>query len=205
MNADGPTPNTQNDDSSKLTAIHPITKAPLAVELAQLRASNAELQRCRADAEKDRELFRDLYNKASAHASEVTKENNSLSERVSIAEGQVKDGLAMVRSTYTAHVRALEDELVRVRGLNEVLTARDVKMQGDELRKRAGEEADLRTENQRLRAQLAELRLDYHRMERLVEQLGTRELEEVEAEEPKVQSAVQAVPSSMSPPVVAAT
>ena len=149
--------------------------------------------------------FRDLYNKASAHASEVTKENNSLSERVSIAEGQVKDGLAMVRSTYTAHVRALEDELVRVRGLNEVLTARDVKMQGDELRKRAGEEADLRTENQRLRAQLAELRLDYHRMERLVEQLGTRELEEVEAEEPKVQSVVQAVPSSMSPPVVAAT
>ena len=78
-------------------------------------------------------------------------------------------------------------------------------MQGDELRKRAGEEADLRTENQRLRAQLAELRLDYHRMERLVEQLGTRELEEVEAEEPKVQSVVQAVPSSMSPPVVAAT
>ncbi|KAF7794623.1 hypothetical protein EIP86_005759 [Pleurotus ostreatoroseus] len=205
MNADGATPNTQSNESSKPTVIQSTPKTPPELELAQLRASNAELQRCKADAEKDRELFRDLYNKASAHASEVTKENNTLSERVSLAEGQVKDGLAMVRSTYTARVRALEDELIRVRGLNEVLTARDVKMQGDDIRRRAGEEADLRTENQRLRAQLAELRLDYHRMERLVEQLGTRELEEVEAEEPKVQSVVQAVPTSISPPVVIAT
>lgn len=186
---------------------HPPTSAltpsdtSLELALIQLRGSNAELQRRKDDAEKDRELFRDLYSKASAHASEVTKENNALSERVSVAEGQVRDGLAMARSTYTAHVSALEDELVRVRGLNAVLTARDIKMQGDDVRRRAGEEADLRAENQRLRAQLAELRLDYHRMERLVEQLGTRELEEVEEQEPKVQSVVQTV----SPAVVTAT
>ncbi len=196
-----PPPNPNHPSTSTLT--HSDTSLELA--LTQLRATNAELQRRKDDAEKDRELFRDLYGKASAHASEVTKENNVLSGRVSVAEGQVRDGLAMVRATYTARVSALEDELARVRGLNAVLTARDAKMEGDDVRRRAGEEADLRTENQRLRAQLAELRLDYHRMERLVEQLGTRELEEVEVEEPKIQSVVQTVPSSISPAVVTAT
>ena len=50
-------------------------------KLAQLRATNEELQRRRLEAEKDRDLFRELYGKASAHASSVSAENNTLAER----------------------------------------------------------------------------------------------------------------------------
>lgn len=168
-----------------------LVKSDAQVFLESLRAENEELQRRKTDAEKDRELFRELYNKASLHASSVTKENNELQERVSIAEGQVRDGLAMIRQTYEVQVKALKDEVARLQGLNAILNARDLKMQGDDIRRRAGEEADLKVENQRLRAQFAEMRLDYHRMERLLEQVGTHELG---GQEPALQNAAGQLP-----------
>ena len=171
------------------------------ITLEQLRAANEELQRRKADAEKDRDLFRDFYSKASAHATEVTKENNELLERVTIADGQVKDGLAMIRQTYEVRVKALEDEVARLQGLNAVLTARDAKMQGDDIRRRAAEEVDLRQENQRMRAQMAQLRMDYRKLERLVEQFGTRELEELEEQEPALQSRVEQAGVQPRPPI----
>ena len=168
--------------------------------VSNLRSANEELQRRRADAEKDRELFRDLYNKASLHASEVSKENNELLERVSIAETQVREGLTMIRQTYDVRVRTLEEEVERLRGLHAVLAVRDAKMQGDDIRRRAAEEGDLRVENQRLRAELAQLRLDYHRMERVVEQLGVQEMEEFEEEEPALHETVTTAAATQIPP-----
>ena len=61
--------------SPAVAAAPPPARSPATPEqweqtLAQLRATNEELQRRRAEAEKDRDLFRDLYSKASAHASE---------------------------------------------------------------------------------------------------------------------------------------
>lgn len=147
------------------------------VALEQLRATNEVLQRRKADAERDRELFRDMYSKASAHVSEVAKENEELLERATLAEGQVRDGLAMTKKTYEERVARLQGEVARLQGLNTILTARDVKMQGDELRRWAAEGVELKEENQRLRAELAELRMDYDRMEGLLEQLGEGELE----------------------------
>ncbi|KAI0697804.1 hypothetical protein BC835DRAFT_1232553, partial [Cytidiella melzeri] len=139
--------------------------------IAQLRAANEQLQRRKEDAERDSELFRDLYNKASSHASQVSRENEELLERVTIAEGQARDGVSMVKRMSEERVAKLQGELAQLRGLNAVLTAKDVKSNGDHLRRRAAEQVELQVENQRLRSELAELRIDYDRMEGLLEQL----------------------------------
>ena len=90
------------------SSISPSPAADWEVQLLELRAENAELQRRHADAEKDRDLFRDLYGKASAHASAVSAENNELSERAALAEGQAREGVAMLKATYEERVRLLE-------------------------------------------------------------------------------------------------
>ncbi|RPD77213.1 hypothetical protein L226DRAFT_533217 [Lentinus tigrinus ALCF2SS1-7] len=134
-------------------------------KLAQLRATNEELQRRRMDAEKDRDLFRDLYGKASAHASSVTAENNELIERTALAEGQARDGVAMLKSTYEERIRLLEQEVLRWKSQCQVLTDRDSRMD-DEIRRRAALEPELRAENERLREQIENFfEEEYDRME----------------------------------------
>ena len=139
------------------------------------------MQKRRAETEKDRDLFRDLYSKASLHASEVSKENNELTERASLAETQARDGLAMIKATYEERIRLLEQEVERWKGQVHVLTERDKRMD-DELRRRAALEPELRTENIRLKEQLDSLEEDYRRMEGTLEGRsrqqveGTREL-----------------------------
>lgn len=137
-------------------------------KLAQLRATNEELQRRRVEAEKDRDLFRDLYGKASAHASSVSAENNELAERAALAEGQARDGVAMLKATYEERIRLLEQEVLRWKGQCHVLTDRDGRMD-DEIRRRAALEPELRAENERLREQIEALEEDYSRMEGLLE------------------------------------
>ncbi|KAI9058778.1 hypothetical protein FKP32DRAFT_1614591 [Trametes sanguinea] len=148
-------------------------------KLAQLRAENEELQRRKAEAEKDRDLFRDLYSKASAHASEVSKENNALLERAELAEGQVRDGLAMVRATYDARVRAAEEDAARWKAQYRLLCERDART-ADEIRRRAALEPELAAENARLRERLENLEEDYRRMEGLLEGLTREQVEETE-------------------------
>ena len=137
-------------------------------KLAQLRATNEELQRRRAEAEKDRDLFRELYSKASAHASEVSKENEELTDRAALAESQARDGVAMIRATYQERVRLLEQDVARWKGQCEVLTARDARM-NDELRRRAALEPELQAENLRLQEQMYNLETDIRRMEMLLD------------------------------------
>ncbi|KAI0092338.1 hypothetical protein BDY19DRAFT_929556 [Irpex rosettiformis] len=158
------------------TEANPI-KLSLEAALEQLRAANELLQRQKADAERDRELFRDLYNKASSHASQVSKDNEELLERVTIAEGQVKDGVTMIRKTYADRVANLELEVSRLRKMNTIMARKDAMTDGEILRRKAAEEEESRGENQRLRAELAQLRMDYNRVEGLLEQLEEEEPE----------------------------
>ncbi|PCH43148.1 hypothetical protein WOLCODRAFT_138212 [Wolfiporia cocos MD-104 SS10] len=146
----------------------------LAPTVQQLQQVNAELQRRKVDAEKDRDLFRDLYGKASTHASEVTKENNTLQEQLTLVEGQLRDGLAMVRGTYEERVRKLEDEARRWKGMYDVLAARD-RRTDDELRRRAALQPELEAENARLKEELQKLGKDYHQMEDVLVQLAEQE------------------------------
>lgn len=153
----------------------------------QLRVTNEVLQRQKADAEKDRELFRDMYSKASTHAGEVIKENNTLEERATLAEGQVRDGIAMVKSTYEARARKLEDEVKKWKGLYEVLLTKDQKTSGDEVRRKAALEGELGRENAKLKEELELLRDDYEKMEKVLEQLGEQELEQLGEQEEELQ------------------
>ncbi|KAI0324110.1 hypothetical protein GY45DRAFT_1331896 [Cubamyces sp. BRFM 1775] len=146
-------------------------------KLAQLRKENEELQRRKAEAEKDRDLFRDLYSKASAHASEVSKENNELLERAELAEGQARDGLAMIKATYEGRVRRAEEEAKRWKAQYQLLTSRDTRMD-DDIRKRAALEPELRAEIARLQDKLDNLEEDYVRMESMLEGLTKEQVED---------------------------
>ena len=160
-------------------------------KLAQLRTANEELQRRRAEAEKDRDLFRDLYGKASAHASAVSAENNELSERAALAEGQARDGVAMLKATYEERVRLLEQEVARWKGQCRVLTERDSRMD-DDIRRRAALEPELRAENEQLREQLERLEEDYARLEGLLDGMTRQQVEETSALESTVKDPILA-------------
>ncbi|TBU36472.1 hypothetical protein BD309DRAFT_1085159 [Dichomitus squalens] len=163
--------------AAAVSARPPTTPEQWEQTLAQLRATNEELQRRRAEAEKDRDLFRDLYSKASSHASEVTKENNELAERAALAETQTHDGVAMIKATYEERIRLLEREVERWKKQIHVLTERDGRMD-DEIRRRAALEPELRAENVLLRAQLEHLEEDYARLEGLLEKMTKQQIEE---------------------------
>ena len=147
------------------------------LKLAQLRTANEELQRRRAEAEKDRDLFRDLYGKASAHASAVSAENNELSERAALAEGQAREGVAMLKATYEERVRLLEQEVAKWKNQCHVLTERDARMD-DDVRRRAALEPELRAENYLLKEQLGSLEEDYRRLEGLLEGITRQQVED---------------------------
>lgn len=114
------------------------------VALDQLRLTNEELQRRKVDAENQCEFFREQYGIASAHASEVTRENSELLERVSLLETQVSDGLTMIRNTYTQQVQKLQEEVQKWKQLHDLLAIRDAKTNGEEVRRRAAMERELR-------------------------------------------------------------
>jgi hypothetical protein len=144
--------------------------------LKQIKADHELMRKRQASAEHDRELFRDLYNRASSHASEVSKENEELLERVAIAEGQAKDGVAMIKSTYEGRLSQLERTIKELKVHNAILAARDI--HGDAMRREAAQAQELRVENQKLRAELAALRMDYHRVLSMLGQHSEEESEQ---------------------------
>ena len=165
------------DKATTTPAQGPTTQEQWEQTLAQLRLMNEDLQKRKADAEKDRDLFRDLYSKASLHASEVSKENNELTERATLAETQAHDGVAMVKAAYEERLQLLEQEVERWKGQVHVLTVRD-RRTDDELRRRAALEPELRMENLQLRGQLDALQEDYRRMEGILEGLNRQKVED---------------------------
>ncbi|KAI0673135.1 hypothetical protein C8Q78DRAFT_701859 [Trametes maxima] len=167
-------------DETLASKTQPAPSTEWELKLSQLRAANEELQRRKAEAEKDRDLFRDLYGKASSHASEVSKENNQLLERAELAEGQARDGLAMIKATYEERVRRTEQDAARWKAQYKLITERDSRVD-DELRRRAALEPELRAEVQRLREKLQNLEEDYKRMESTLEGLTRDQVEETAA------------------------
>ncbi|KAI0339112.1 hypothetical protein BDW22DRAFT_1336687 [Trametopsis cervina] len=184
----------QNDHAQVAETETVVVKPDWEGTLDQLRATNEQLQKRKADAERDRDLFRDLYSKASTHASQVSKENEELIERTTIAEGQARDGIAMVKKMYEGRVALLESEIAQLRGLNAVLMAKDFKTNGDDLRRRAAEEREVRAQNQELWIQLSDLRMDYDRMEGLLEQLGEEELGQLGEQERELREVGVVIP-----------
>ncbi|OBZ74821.1 hypothetical protein A0H81_05521 [Grifola frondosa] len=125
------------------------------ITLASTPYRNEELQRRKADAEKDRELFRELYGKASAYASDVTKENNE-TPRASNSCGKPRQ------------------EVEKWKSLCNMLTTRDQRTD-DEVRRKAALELELREENARLKERLEGLEKACDRMEDVLDELAEDE------------------------------
>ncbi|KAH9857981.1 hypothetical protein C2E23DRAFT_718932 [Lenzites betulinus] len=120
--------------------------------------------------EDDRDLFKTLYSEASSHAARLATENAALEARATLAEGQVRDGLAMVRGTFEERVRTLQEEAERWRAQYALLSTRDARTD-DDVRRRAALEPGVREENARLRAEAEEVRADMEKMAGIIAQM----------------------------------
>ncbi|KAL5528221.1 hypothetical protein ACEPAF_7357 [Sanghuangporus sanghuang] len=125
-----------------------------------LDARDAEIQllkMSRDDATKQAEIFREMYGKASSFADEKKQENNELLERAKRAEGQATIGVDFIRKQYAVQERKLSEELEQQRILVKILTIKD-RRTGDEVRRRAALEPELRDKIDNLKEEIAELK-----------------------------------------------
>ncbi|KAF5370906.1 hypothetical protein D9615_009801 [Tricholomella constricta] len=111
--------------------------------LAESEKRVADLVRGKDSAEKDREFFREQYAKASGFVSSVRDENNELEKQVEIAKGQAATGVEMVKATFAARAKTLEDDARSWRRLAMFMMEKDVRT-NDDIRRRAAEEPELR-------------------------------------------------------------
>lgn len=120
---------------------------------------NAAVQ-SKASAEQDRDFFGDQYRQASSQVPALRQENTELEERAVLAEGQVKNGLTMIRATYEKRLERLEDDMNRWRNMAEFLRDKDIRT-NDEVRRRAGEEPELRRRCEKLEDDLERLEEEF--------------------------------------------
>ncbi|CCM03115.1 uncharacterized protein FIBRA_05236 [Fibroporia radiculosa] len=122
-----------------------------------LKTSVDKLRHAQESAEKERELFREFYRKASAHASEVGTEKAELERQHNVTTGQLKEGLPMLKSMYEDRLKKLQEELDKWKAQCKVLTDKDERT-NDDVRRKAALEAVLRDENESLKLELEQLR-----------------------------------------------
>ena len=162
----------ENENDAVAAALH-AHAASLEQELASSQARLAASEKTLADtarrlasAEDDRDLFRKLYDEASAHAQRLARENGELEERVTRAETQRDEGVKGVRAVFEARVRAAQEVAARWKGAHDVLVERNARTD-DEVRRRAALEPELQEEVRRLRGELAFAREEMLRMTRV--------------------------------------
>ncbi|OJT02749.1 hypothetical protein TRAPUB_6743 [Trametes pubescens] len=136
----------------------------------RLATSTQEWERRFKYAEDDRDMFKNLYSEASTHATRLAAENAELETRATLAEGQVRDGLAMIRGTFEGQVRTLREEAEKWRAMCAVLTAKDARTD-DDVRRRAVLEPRLREENARLKEEAEIVRADMEKMAAIITQM----------------------------------
>jgi len=158
------------------TANETLTAALAAATLAKETAEKDKLS-----AEKDKEIFREEYARASAFVSSVRDENKELEKRAQIAEGQAKDGVALIKATFERRQKDLEVDLEQWRRLAAFAIEKDMRT-NDEIRRRAAEEPELRRKNEELKAELENANLQLDEQDAQIATLE-RELEELRAAE----------------------
>jgi hypothetical protein len=112
-------------------------------ERAELVAARDESIRAKASTETDRDFFRDQYAQASGYVSSVRGENVELEQRALVAEGKAKDGVGMIKAMFEGQIKTLQGDLAKWKGIAELLQEKDRKT-GDEIRRKAAEEPELR-------------------------------------------------------------
>ena len=117
----------------------------------------SRLQASKQDAEKDRDMFREYYGKASAHVSEMKAKDSALEEELTVAKSQLSEGLSLLKGMYEERIKRTQVEVEKWKSLCKLLTEKDERT-NDEVRRRAAEAPELQEEVERLRLELAELR-----------------------------------------------
>jgi chromosome segregation ATPase len=119
-------------------------------------ASLDVLKSSKALAETDRDFFRDQYSQASGYVSTVRSENAELEQRAQVAEGKARDGVWMIRAMFEGQVKALQGDLAQWKGIALLLQEKD-KRTGDEIRRKAAEEPELRAKYEQSRREVEKL------------------------------------------------
>jgi putative IMPACT (imprinted ancient) family translation regulator len=125
-------------------------------ERSSLTSSLEAQLRAKASAEEDRDFFKEQYTQASGYVSSVRAENDELVQRAEIADKRSVDGVRLVRETFSERVKVLEAELKKYKNLSTLLMEKD-KRTGDAIRRRAGEEPQLRLRCMELEEQVEKL------------------------------------------------
>ncbi|KAF7800277.1 hypothetical protein EIP86_011525 [Pleurotus ostreatoroseus] len=161
----------------------------LCEEVLALRRRNVALEDAHPSPEDEDEGYSDSSSahlpnhKPSAAVSLLDKLQLS-EKRVAELEAQASewrtDGLATIRETFEEHVRRLEGEVAQWRGLCGILRKKDERTD-DDIRRRAGEEPELRNRLEKLREEHAALELEQAQLQQELSELET-ECERVAAE-----------------------
>ena len=101
------------------------------------------LQRSKTSTEKDREFFREQYAQASGFVSSVRNENKELAKQLKIAQGQATSGVGLVKATFEQRIKKLEADAKSWHDVAAFLIDKDRRTDGDEIRRRAGEQPEL--------------------------------------------------------------
>ncbi|OSX67279.1 hypothetical protein POSPLADRAFT_1176054 [Postia placenta MAD-698-R-SB12] len=170
------------------------------VEMEQAMEAQQEalrrLQSQKEDTEKEREIFREYYGKASAHASEVATEKNELERQLKLTMSQLKEGLPMLKGMYEERIRRIEAELEKWKTLCKVLTDKDERT-NDDVRRRAALALTLQEENTRLKEEWQEIRHAASKMDDDLRSLAERTSQHTAATRNDVQSQTEHEPESL--------
>ncbi|KAJ8690003.1 hypothetical protein PTI98_012848 [Pleurotus ostreatus] len=135
-------------------------KAAMEADIARLKAAVEAANESKRSTEKDCEFFRDQYAQASGFVTTVREENAELEKRVKIAESQTSTGVDAVRMLYERQVEAAQQDTARWKHLTDILTERDMRTGGEDIRRRANLEPELRKRVDELEATILRLQDD---------------------------------------------
>ena len=124
-----------------------------------LLAENRLLGISKREAEKDVEVLRVTYARASAYTDELRNENADLKARLSLAEGQVANGIKLVRAQFEERVRRTSEEVDKLRTLVRILEEKD-RRTGDDVRKKSSLVAEKEGEIEKEKQAYRELKKD---------------------------------------------
>ncbi|OAX42766.1 hypothetical protein K503DRAFT_293540 [Rhizopogon vinicolor AM-OR11-026] len=114
----------------------------LTADVERLNSSLDVMARSKALAEKDRDFFRDQYSQASGFVSITRAENVELEQKAAIAEGQARDGVALIKSMFESQIKTLKEDVDQWRGVAALLQEKD-RRTDDLIRRRAAEQPEL--------------------------------------------------------------
>ena len=139
-----------NDATKKLEQELAEARAQLASQTTSWENERASLvldietaTRGKVSAEQDRDFFQEQYAKASGFVTSVRDENTELEKQIKIATDQSRSGVSLIKSTFELRIKSLEEDVRAWRRMAEFLIDKD-RRTNDDIRRRAGEEPELR-------------------------------------------------------------